>query len=588
MKKYLLAPFLALLVALGPCASVAAAFVTNYNNLIDDHIFDNANSMNASQIDSFLNTFPSSCISSNNGFSAPDVTGYSPSAGFQFGSDVSAGTIIYHAAQAYGINPEVIIATLQKEEGLVKGDGSNIVRNGTDCGALALSASMGYDCPDNPVYTNYSGFELYSHNGVPVTSVNNTCVQRDKYVGFARQVIAGAWLLTFDRHRSEGQNNWYVNKSNWDNTDDLGFCYSGFDVAGGPYYLCPDQDSHANDPYVVHSGQYVIDSTVVTMTNGATAALYDYTPHLHGQDLFTSNFSDWFGPMTTVKLTGNPGAVSWGLGRIDIFTRGTDGGLWQKWYDTQAGGWQAWSSLDVPIASSPTVASWGSGRLDIFYADSSGGLGHYWYDTQAGGWQTAESLGQPSPNVTIVGNPGAVSWGSLRLDIFARGSDNSLWQKTYNGQGTGWQPWVKLGGWMVSSPSPTTWGPGRLDVFATGPAGDLEHFWYIDNVWHPAESLGMPSSSVTLSTGPGGASWSNGRLDVFSRGSDGVLWQKWFDATGWHSWERFTGVLESSPSISSWAPLRLDEFSTGPDSDLQHYWYGGYWGNWESLGQPVS
>lgn len=296
MKKlHSLILVLALAITLVPFSPVKAA--TNYNHIIDDQIFDNANSMNAGQIDSFLNTFPNSCISTNNGFAAPDPTGYSPATSFTYGGDVSAGTVIYHAAQSYGINPQVLIATLEKEQGLVTGYGGNIVRNGSDCGALAISASMGYNCPDSLQLTSYSGFELYSHNGVPVTSVNSTCVEKSSYVGFSRQVINAAWLFAFERHRSEGFNNWYINKPGWDNSDDLNFCYSGFDVAGGPYYLCPDQDSHSSDPYVTHSGQYVIDGSVVTMTNGATAALYDYTPHFHGQDLFTSNFTNWFGSL---------------------------------------------------------------------------------------------------------------------------------------------------------------------------------------------------------------------------------------------------------------------------------------------------
>lgn len=294
MKRLVLVITALLFAGMGLMPGLAAAS-TNYNDLIDDPVFDNAYSMNAGQIDAFLNTFPNSCISTHNGFSAPDPIGYSPSTSFQYGGDVSAGTVISHAAQAYGISPQVIIATLQKEQGLVVGDGGNVTRNGTDCGALAISASMGYNCPDTQVLTSYSGFELYSHNGTPVTSVHNTCVEHASYVGFTRQVIIATWQLTFDRHRSEGQNNWYVNKPNWDNSDDLNLCYSGRDVAGGPYYLCPDQDSHASDPYVAHSGQYNIDGTVVTMTNGATAALFNYTPHLHGQDLFTYFFTSWFG-----------------------------------------------------------------------------------------------------------------------------------------------------------------------------------------------------------------------------------------------------------------------------------------------------
>jgi hypothetical protein len=90
----------------------AAAFTGN--NLIDDRVFDNVNSMSASQIDAWLNaSFPNSCISSNNGFAAADPAGYSPSGGFTYGGAVSAGQVIYDAGQAYGLNPQVLITTLQ-------------------------------------------------------------------------------------------------------------------------------------------------------------------------------------------------------------------------------------------------------------------------------------------------------------------------------------------------------------------------------------------------------------------------------------------------------------------------------------------
>ncbi|HZM63964.1 MAG TPA: hypothetical protein VFB59_02415, partial [Candidatus Saccharimonadales bacterium] len=100
-------------------AQTHAAF--NQNNIMDDSVFDNTNSMDAGQIDAFLNSFPSSCISTNNGFSTPNVVGYNPSQGFLYGSNVSAGTVINNAAKVYDLNPQVILATMQKEQSLVSG-----------------------------------------------------------------------------------------------------------------------------------------------------------------------------------------------------------------------------------------------------------------------------------------------------------------------------------------------------------------------------------------------------------------------------------------------------------------------------------
>src|SRR4051812_44570610 len=120
---------------------------------------------------------------------APDVTGYTPSQGYVYGGNVSGGTVIDHAAEAYGISPRVLLTTLQKEEGLVRGDGPY------GCSALALSAAVGYGCPDtrdsngNIITYNYSGVNLYTSHGTTVTSVTGTCVNSSQKVGFSQQLI---------------------------------------------------------------------------------------------------------------------------------------------------------------------------------------------------------------------------------------------------------------------------------------------------------------------------------------------------------------------------------------------------------------
>jgi hypothetical protein len=154
---------------------------------------------------------------------------------------------------------------------------------------------VGYNCPDGLHLTSYSGFTLYAWRGTPVTSVSNTCVENAAYVGFSRQVINAAWLFTFDRHRSEGQQSWHIDKPNWDNSDDLGFCYSG-PMTQGTFAVCPSGSA------AYYDGYYTIDNTAVHMDNGATAALYHYTPHKHGQLLFFDTFTGWFGTTQSTEL----------------------------------------------------------------------------------------------------------------------------------------------------------------------------------------------------------------------------------------------------------------------------------------------
>lgn len=281
----------------------AAAF--NANNLIDDFTFDDTTTLTAGQIDSWLNAnFPSSCISTNSGFSAPDPTGYSPNPSqfFYSNTPVSAGQIIYDAAQAYNINPQVLIATIQKEEGLVDGSGPY------GCGATAMASALGYGCTDSGTNTHDYSYPsgglvtpLYYRNGTAFNSITGSCVNSGPKAGFSEQLIHAAWLLAFGRHKSEGDTNWAEIKGNWNNCDDNNTCPAAWNISssiacyGGTMtqgYLkrCPTDTSTT-----YYDGYTIIDGASTHMDNGATAALYWYTPHFHGNQIFDSIFNQYFG-----------------------------------------------------------------------------------------------------------------------------------------------------------------------------------------------------------------------------------------------------------------------------------------------------
>lgn len=283
--KAILGVFL-LVLSIATTAFPATTSAETYNNnkIIENSIFDRSSSMSADQIDSFLNQFPNSCISPNSGFRAIDPTGYSPSGGYTYGGYVTAGRVIADSALAYNINPQVLLATLQKEQSLVIG-GVNFCNNGDQ---NKYAAAVGYGCPDSGTVHNYTGVNLYQRNGVTVTSTGSTCVSSATKAGFSQQVIRGAWLLKFGQQRAEGNVNWAVIKGSWDNSDDPQTCYGG-PMTQGTFKRCPAGAAAYYDGYTT------IDGTAVHMDNGATAALYWYTPHFHGNQNFFNIFTGWFG-----------------------------------------------------------------------------------------------------------------------------------------------------------------------------------------------------------------------------------------------------------------------------------------------------
>jgi hypothetical protein len=258
----------------------SASAAWNQNRIIDDNVFNNVASFGPAQIDSFLNTFPNSCLSTHRGFSAPDPIGYSPGGGYTYGGQVSGGTVIAHAAQAYGLNPQVLLVTLQKEQSLVIGDAG--------CSTLRYAGATGLGCPDGGSTYNYTNVNLYSINGVMTNVVNGTCVNGAAKVGFSQQLIRSAWLLKFSQERSLGHMGWAVIAGSWDNSDDLQTCYSG-PMTAGRYQVCPSGST------TLYDGYRTIDGVAVSMGSGATAALYYYTPHFHGNQNFSAIWENWWG-----------------------------------------------------------------------------------------------------------------------------------------------------------------------------------------------------------------------------------------------------------------------------------------------------
>ena len=226
-----------------------------------------------------------------------------------------------------------------------------------------------------------------------------------------------------------------------------------------------------------------------------------------------------------------------------------------------------WRPID-PSTSPPCRAVPGMayderfGEIVLFGGGARDGtpLDDTWLSTAETRW---ESLGG-----VLVGGPAASTWGSGRLDIAVRGTDNQLWHKWFDG---GWHNWEALGGVLTDDPGAASWSPGRYDVFVRGTDNALWHRWY-DGRWHDWESLGG-----VLASGPGVVAWGPNRLDVFVRGTDNAMWHRWWDGVGWRGWESLGGVLRSKPAAVSGGPGDLRVYVEGSN---QHYYSRSHNGGW--------
>jgi hypothetical protein len=245
------------------------------NNMIDDAVFDNTGSMSAGQIQTFLNQFPNSCIKN---YQAPDPQSWS-----NYGGLVSAAQVIKDASTIWGINPQVLLTTMEKEEGLVRGDGAY------GCSSTSFWSAMGYNCPGSATYS-YTAAQLTAsstYSGGLESDMNGgagpTCAAQAQNVGFSAQVSHGAWQLEFGRQRSEGNGN-----LSWDGDNTV--TYYGYMTAGSRARVQGGSVSS-------YSGVVTLnDGNVVTLGDGATASLYSYTPYIQS---FDPIFEGFFGAGST-------------------------------------------------------------------------------------------------------------------------------------------------------------------------------------------------------------------------------------------------------------------------------------------------
>lgn len=164
--------------AVQPLALSGSGFDPGYI-ISDERFFDNL-AMSEAQIQAFLNTMVPTCratdpnlpclknLKTSTNTRAAQASGHCT--GYASEGWETAARIIWRVAQACRINPQVLLATLQKEQGLVTASAPT---------SWQYQAAMGYGCPDtapcdaryyhffNQVYMAAWQFRQYTYNPAP-------------------------------------------------------------------------------------------------------------------------------------------------------------------------------------------------------------------------------------------------------------------------------------------------------------------------------------------------------------------------------------------------------------------------------------
>jgi len=166
---------------------------------------------------------------------------------------------------------------------------------------------------------------------------------------------------------------------------------------------------------------------------GSDGGLYHTSCSAANNDCSPSsgNWSTWQRRGGTGTFLGKPAAVSWGADKIDVFFHGTDNTLWSIWYDSRGWGssfYQVGGTLygTAGTASSPTVSSWGVNRLDVFVRGTDSRLWQKYWDGTT--WSALIPLGG-----ILAGDPSAnARLGLQRIEIVAPIDDHGatgVWRK---------------------------------------------------------------------------------------------------------------------------------------------------------------
>jgi hypothetical protein len=207
--------------------------------------------------------------------------------------------------------------------------------------------------------------------------------------------------------------------------------------------------------------------------------------------------------------------ITSGTDRIQVmFVQGTDKTLWVKRVGAPA---NTWAQVDqTPITSAPSAVSWGSTRIDVFARGEDGSLLH---NTQLGQWSGWQSLGG-----RIKGAPSAVTIGSNHLDVFARGEDDTLVHTRFDGQ---WRGWATHGGQLASDPSSVYVGGGEFQSFAAGKDGTLMQ----------RTMQGWVSLGGSFKMAPAAHSPASGQVQLAAVNTQGQLLGRNFENGAWSGWQ---------------------------------------------------
>jgi hypothetical protein len=202
-------------------------------------------------------------------------------------------------------------------------------------------------------------------------------------------------------------------------------------------------------------------------------------------------WSGWMSLGGQIASGTGPAACSWSAGRLDVFVEGTNGALWHKWTTNSGATWSGWESLGGKLTASPAATWWVGGptnhSIQVFARGSDGAVWQKYWNGSA--WSSWHSLGGQLAS----GTGPAVS---QDLNLFVQGTDGQLWHKSPS-SGSLWTAWSTLAGAPPEALSAAS--PASVENFMDHTGVSVSST--SGNVWYSVYDLSNPNFGQWTSAG---------------------------------------------------------------------------------------
>lgn len=228
---------------------------------------------------------------------------------------------------------------------------------------------------------------------------------------------------------------------------------------------------------------------------------------------------------------------------------------------------------DIELAGRAMVCASGRDQIELFGLQTNGTMG--WWTWESGVWSERTPLSAPTGASLSTQVPGVYCTKLGGIELFATGTDGSIWWQSMNPAGQ-WEPdWERVDN-AISRVSSGVAVTGVLadhfHLFAFAETGELRHAEYDGGwtgKWEDLGGGGIGTPSATMSQ--------EGRMTVYVRGTDDHIYQLWMNNGAWVGWFHIQGPVASEPATTKWHYHREDVLTRSLSGTLGHRFYEPAW-----------